>query len=147
MPARHIAEAIDIAAPADAVWALIADLRGWPTWTPTVERLELLDPGPLHVGQRARIRQPGVRPAVWRVTEVDPGRGFVWEMRAAGMRIAAGHRVTPSEAGSRLEIWIDVAGPAALLLGWLVTRKARENLPLEASAARRRSESDAAARG
>lgn len=70
------------------------------------------------------------------MTELDPGRYFVWAMGVAGMRIAGGHRVQAAETGAHLEIWIEVSGLTAPLLGWIVRRKARESLPLEAQAAK-----------
>ena len=133
---KRLSESIAIDAPPDAVWAVLADLPSWPDWTPTLDSLELVDEGDLHVGQRARIDQPGVRPATWTVTELDPGRCFVWAMSVAGMRVAAGHRVQAAESGAHLEIWIEVGGFTAPFLGWIVRRKARENLPLEARAAK-----------
>jgi hypothetical protein len=84
-PAKHIAQAIEISASPYRVWEIIAALESWPDWTPTVDRLELLDPGALHVGQRARLAQLGLRPAVWQVTTLDPGTAFNWRTRSAGM--------------------------------------------------------------
>ena len=49
---------IDIDAPADRVWGVLSDARAWPTWTPSVTSVEVLDDGPLRVGSRARIKQP-----------------------------------------------------------------------------------------
>ena len=53
--------AVEISAPPDRVWALMSDIGRWPEWTPTVTRVDPLDPGPLAVGHRARIRQPRLK--------------------------------------------------------------------------------------
>ena len=136
----HIEEHIEIAAPPATVWAVVADLPAWPTWTPTVATIEVLDAGPPHLGQRARLRQPGYRPALWTVTRVAEGTGFWWETRTLGMTVTAGHAIRPTPAGSRVTLSIDVSGPTAALLGWIVARVSRRFLPQEAAGLRAASE-------
>ena len=87
------------------------------------------------------MKQPGARPATWIVSAVQPGRSFVWGTRTAGMRVDAGHNVSPAGDGRRLELSIEISGPTAWLLGWLVTRKSRRFLPREALAAKAAAES------
>ena len=146
MARRRLTESIEIDAPPAVVWALIANLAAWPIWTPTVDAVDLLDPPPahageIHVGQRARLRQPGTRPATWTVSAVQPGRSFVWGMRALGLRVDAGHCISPTGDGCRLELSVEISGPTAGLLGWMVTRKSRRFLPREALAAKAAAES------
>jgi len=76
---------VDIDAPPDVVWRTVRDVERWPEWTPTVTSLRLVDPGPLALGSRARIRQPRLPPATWQVTELDDGRGFVWVTQRKGV--------------------------------------------------------------
>ena len=42
------------ASPED-IWRVLVDVERWPEWTPSITRLEKLDPGDLRVGQRVRI--------------------------------------------------------------------------------------------
>ena len=35
----HFSVTVDIPAPPDRVWAVIADVERWPEWTPTVTRI------------------------------------------------------------------------------------------------------------
>ena len=136
----YLEEHIDIAAPPARVWEATVDLARWPEWTPTVTTVELLDPPPVRPGHRARLTQPGNRPAVWTVTEVDPERSFRWEMRTFGMPVEAIHRMEPTATGTRVTLAIDVTGPTAPLLGRFVMRVSRQFVPQEAEALRRRCE-------
>lgn len=50
-----IHEAVDIAAPAERVWAVVAeDVRNAPKWSTNLDRIEKLDPGPPDKGTRYR---------------------------------------------------------------------------------------------
>jgi uncharacterized membrane protein len=109
---------IDIDAPPSVVWEIWSDIERWPEWTASVSRVQPLEPGPLAVGLRARVEQPKLRPAEWRVTEVVPGRRFVWISSSPGLRATATHDVEPRGAGSRAISTITFAGP----IGWLVGR-------------------------
>ena len=76
---------IEIAAPTDVVWSVIADLAAYPSWNPFLVRVD----GTLAQGQRLEvtIAPPGGRPMTLRPTLValEPGRGFAWLGRLAGV--------------------------------------------------------------
>ena len=135
---------IDIQAPPEVVWAVWSDIERWPEWTASVSRVDPLRPGPLAVGLRARVRQPKFPPAVWRVTEVEEGRGFTWVSESPGARVTGSHRVEPHASGSRATLFIDFAGPVALLIGWLSRSLTQRYLGLEAAGLKARSEARAA---
>ena len=132
--------AVEISAPPDRVWAVMSDIEAWPEWTPTVTRVELLDPGPLAVGQRARVLQPRLPAAVWRITALEPGRSFTWVTRSPGVVVTARHSVEPAEGGSRAHLALHFGG----MLGPLVARITRglntRYLGLETAGLRQRSE-------
>lgn len=132
--------AVDIQASPDRVWAVMSDIERWPEWTPTVASIQRVDPGPLAVGSRARIRQPKLPPAEWQVTELDEGRNFTWVTRRPGVRMTARHWVEADGGGSRATLSLQYAG----LLGPLVARLTRglneRYLALEARGLRERSE-------
>lgn len=87
---------IDVAAPAQRVFDVYSDVVHWPEWTASVTSVERLNPGPLRVGSRARIRQPRLPVTVWQVTEVVPGRSFTWVARRPGVVTTGRHVVVPS---------------------------------------------------
>jgi hypothetical protein len=107
---------IDIQALPPRVWAVMADVERWPEWTASVRSVRRLDPGPLTVGSRARIRQPRLPPAVWEVVAVDEGRSFTWVSRGPGVRVTARHEVEPAAGGSCAKLWLEFGGPLGALL-------------------------------
>lgn len=93
--------AVEIFATPDQVWEALTDVDRWPEWTPTVLRVDRLDSGPLTLGSRAKLWQPKLMPAVWRVTALDPhARIFVWEVSRPGVRVIARHHAELAPGGS-----------------------------------------------
>jgi uncharacterized membrane protein len=115
---------IDVAAPAKQVFAVYADVERWPSWTPSVTRVERLDTGPLQVGSRARVRQPRLPVAVWEVTELEPDRSFTWVARGPGVVTTGVHRVEPAAdaAGATVTAALTQGGPLGPVLGLLTRR-------------------------
>ena len=113
---------VAIAAPPALVWAVMCDVERWSEWTSTVSRIRLLDHGPLALGSRALVHQPRLRPATWRVTELDErARRFTWVMCGPGVAVTARHAVELAGAGSRVTLSIAFSG----MLGGLVARLTR----------------------
>lgn len=130
---------VDIAAPPERVWAVIADVGRWPEWTPSVTRVERLDDGPLAIGSRARVRQPKLLPAVWEVTELSEGQGFTWVTRSPGVLVAARHSVEPAPGGARATLSVEFSGILAALVARLTRGLNERYLALEAEGLRRAS--------
>jgi hypothetical protein len=76
----------DIRAETKSVWTTLVDVERWPEWTRSVDRVERLDDGVFGIGGRARIRQPRIPVAIWKVTEFESGRSFTWASEAFGIR-------------------------------------------------------------
>ncbi|WP_062344456.1 SRPBCC family protein [Herbidospora yilanensis] len=129
-----------IDAPPSRVWEVFSDVARWPEWTPTVDTLDLLDPGPLRVGSRARLRQPRLPVAVWRVTDFADGRGFTWVSGGSGLRTAGIHEVEAVPGGTRALLVIEQTGPLAPLVHLLAGRLTRRYLELEGQGLKARSE-------
>ena len=130
----------DVLAPLERVWSLTEDVEAWPTLTPTMTSVERLDDGPLRAGSRARVVQPGQRPAIWRVRSVEPPSAFVWETTVAGMQLVAGHHLSEVEGGTRNLLVLDVLGPRGATLGRLVAPLLRRALATENDGFRRAAE-------
>ena len=134
-------EQVEIAAPPDAVWPVIADVERWHEWTASITKIELLD-GELEPGARARIKQPKFPAVVWRVTKVEPGRYFEWENRSPGLYSVGGHRVEPTAGGASIAtLTISQQGPLAPLLGLLADKLTRPYMEMEANGLKQRVES------
>lgn len=113
---------IEIVAPVARVWQLTTDVEAWPSFTPTMRKVERLDEGELAVGSRARIDQPGQPPRVWTVTELEPERRFAWTTRALGVSMVATHDLVPTERGTRNIVAVHLPGILGGLLGILLRR-------------------------
>jgi uncharacterized protein YndB with AHSA1/START domain len=134
---------VDIAAPSETVWGIMADPERWHEWTPSVRSIRLLDKGPLAVGTRALIRQPKFPPAVWTITAIVPGKSFTWKSGAPGIWVYAHHSVESTGGGTRATLTLHYEG----LLGGLMARLTRgitnRYLGYESAGLKRRAEGGA----
>ncbi len=131
-----VEDIVDIDAPPEIVWAVTEDVERWPEWSPVMESIVRLDSGPFDVGSRARIKQPGLPETEWVVTSLVAGERFTWETRVRGMHIVASHELSPSGAGTRSLLRVEISGLVAWsvwpLLGPAVRRSLRrENAGLK----------------
>jgi uncharacterized membrane protein len=131
---------VEIQAPPPRVWSVMADVERWPEWTASVRSVKRLDTGPLAVGSRARIQQPGLPPAWWKVVVVDEGRGFTWVSRGPGIRVTARHQVEPAANGSRAALSLEFGGLFGGLLAKATSGINDRYLGMEAAGLKRRSE-------
>lgn len=126
----------DIAAGRDAVWQILSNVMSWGRWNPTVTKIEALDSSRLRTGNRFRVTQPKLRPAVWEATLVDPPSAFVWTSKSPGMTMIASHivsEITPAQTKITLRFvfkgWVGVV--VGRLVGGLVADYlAKESLAL-----------------
>jgi len=116
MTQTHFETFVEIAATPAQVWPVMVDVEKWPEWTASVKRIKLLTPGPLRIGSRARVHQPKLPPAFWRVTELVPGSHFTWLSSAPGVRVTARHVIEPAPTGSRVTLSIQYEGMFGQLL-------------------------------
>jgi Polyketide cyclase / dehydrase and lipid transport len=116
--------AVEVLAPAERIGAVWMDVELWPEWNPVVTRAESLGGGPLTVGSRTRIVQPGLMPAVWRVTELnEPGWRFTWAMHKPGIAVTAIHLIDGIGVGGigdrcRVTLLLKYSGLLGTFLAW-----------------------------
>jgi carbon monoxide dehydrogenase subunit G len=139
--ARNTLKAVYIDAPPEKVFAVLCDVERWPEWTPTVTRVQRLEGGPFAIGSSAKVRQPKLRPAVWRVTELQDGRNFTWSTRSPGLHMTAGHLIEPEGAGCRVELTFELSGLIAPVASRLYGDLIERYVATESQALKKRSES------
>ena len=132
---------IDVDAPIERVWEVLADVERWAEWTSTVTSVARLDDGPLQIGSRARIEQPKIPPTEYEVTEVEPGRSFTWVARGPGVRTTARH-VLEELPGERTKVTLAVeqGGPVGKVMGRFYRGLTDKYLANEAEGLKARSE-------
>ena len=136
---------VEINAPAEIVWRVLCDIERWPEWTASVTSVGQLETGPFRVGSRARIVQPKLLPATWRVTELEENRNFTWIAASPGVRTTAGHLLGPQGPGTRVTLSINFAGLLSGLVGRLARSLTERYMQMEANGLKARSEQLAAA--
>ena len=128
-PARPMSRAEEFrilihASPAE-VWKVLADIRAWPEWAPTVTSVTTTATE-LVVGATAELEQPKIPTATWTVTAVQPERGFTWTSRSSGgVDVTADHELHPKGSDTEVVLRITFAGlmaPVASLFGGRMTR-------------------------
>jgi hypothetical protein len=123
------------------VWAVLADVPAWPTWTSSMRGAEWVGESGLTVGHSVRIEQPKLRPATWTITAVDVGRSFSWETKSTGFVITASHSISPRDAGGvTVALSTNVSGLLAPIIGALTAKIGRRYVATEAEGLKRRSE-------
>lgn len=130
---------VEIAAPPETVWSVMADAERWHEWTPSVRSIRVLDK-PLRVGSRALIRQPKFPPAMWKITALDPGRSFTWVTGAPGMSVYAHHSIAAVDGGARATLTLRYEGVLGRLMARMTRAITDRYLQFEATGLKRRSE-------
>ncbi|MFW6597315.1 SRPBCC family protein [Propionibacteriaceae bacterium Y2011] len=126
------ATASSAADPAE-LFDIASDVEAWGDRLPTVTSVRhVAGPRPMAVGSRYEVVQPGIPAAVYEVTELDPGRRFVWQARGAGMVATAGHTVVADGTGSRLDLTVEWSGPLGRLFRAVVAKRAQVMVDTEA---------------
>lgn len=91
----------------ERVWNVVSNVTEWPRWLPMVSKITPLDVAKLGMGCRFIVQQPKLRPATWKVTQLDPPRLFVWEAHYPGLHFIAEHEIfedTPQSSKVRLRV-------------------------------------------
>ena len=133
--------AVDVDAAPATVWRVLTDVESWPTWSASMTAVERLQQGELGVGSSARVTQPKLKAAVYTVTECEPGRSFVWEMKAAGLQVRAGHFVEErGEGRARMVLGVEQTGVLSGLVSMFYGKLTRQYVVMEAEVLKKAAE-------
>ena len=84
----------------EALWQLYADPSTWPSWDPDAEYVTL--DGPFATGSGGTMKFTGQDPLTYVLEDVDPHRAFTDVTSVNGATIRFGHRIEPTDEGTRL---------------------------------------------
>jgi uncharacterized membrane protein len=129
-----------VSAPVERVWQIMSDVERWHEWTASITSVKRLDGGAFAVGSRAMVRQPKFPPALWKVTEIEPGNGFTWESVAPGLRAIGRHTVEQTVTGSRVTLSVEFEGLFGGVWGRMTRDITERYLGFEAAGLKIRSE-------
>lgn len=136
----HVETTVDINATPEAVWKLLIDVERWPDMTASIDRVELLDK-PIALSARARVHQPKLPAAVWKVTSFEENRTFTWESRSPGVTTVAAHELVTTPDGTvTVHLTLDQKGPLAPLFALLTGRLTRRYVTMEATGLKTKAE-------
>jgi hypothetical protein len=116
------------------------DVEKWPLWTESISEVKRIEAGEFGVGSTARIKAKGAPTAVWRVTELTPGRSFTWETTRPP-RMIASHVIEAKDGGSRVTLAVESSGIVGTILGPFMKGMTTRNVRMEAEGLKRISES------
>lgn len=97
----------------------------------------------LDIGRRFRIVQPRLKPMVWTVTRLHPGKSFSWQAGTLGVVITARHEIETEDAGSSVRLTLEFEGLLGGILARLMRRTNLRYLRMEAEGLKMRCEHDA----
>jgi len=118
----------------EAVFALWADVEGWPAWDASLIATTL--DGPFAAGSAGTLHPQGMpEPIAFELTAVEPGVGFADETRLGPLVLRFRHRVERRGNGSRIVVSIEADGPDAEQVGPAVAEDLPESVAALAEAA------------
>jgi len=125
----------------EAIWKVLSDVSHWHEWTPTVTKVEVLDQPELILGNRYKVYQPKLQPAVWTVTLLTPPSNFTWESRMPGMLMVADHILKPVNANqTELTLTFDFQGWLGEIIGRLYRNTVESYIATEAQSLKKQVE-------
>ena len=123
----------------ETAWNVLSNVAHWHEWTPTVNKVEVLNTSELKLGNRYKVFQPKLQPVVWTVTELNSAN-FTWESKAPGMLVA--EHVVKSVNANQSEVTLTFAfnGWLGNLIGKMYGKMTEEYIQTEAQSLKKRVE-------
>ena len=130
----HTEHTHDTPASPEAVFALWADVEGWPVWDASLVATSLA--GSFTAGATGTLHPQGMpEPIAFTITAVEEGRGFADETHLGPLVLRFRHRVEPRGDGARIVVAIEAEGPDAEQVGPAVAADLPESVAALAAAA------------
>ena len=124
----------------EAVWKDLSNVAHWHEWTPTVNKVEVLNTPELKLGNRYKVFQPKLQPVVWTVTELNSAN-FTWESKSPGMHMVAEHIVKSVNANqSEVTLTFAFNGWLGNLISKMYGKMTEEYVQTEAQSLKKRVE-------
>ena len=117
----RFSSSVDIDAPANKVWSLVHRLEEWPTWMPSIKKIEKVSEGPLSVDSKLSVTAKVSKLTVillMTVTEFVPERSVVMQGKALCTKLTRFYSLEPINGKTKVTIGGEVSG----LLAWLARR-------------------------
>ena len=105
-----------------------------------MRHIELVEPDPLTVGNRVKVKQPLQPRTVWTVTELVPQHRFAWRTERPGLSMTAEHLIEEVVDGCRNTLSLEVAGTRAGLVTALLGAAMRWSIRQENDGFKHRAE-------
>jgi uncharacterized membrane protein len=131
---------VTIDAPIEKVWAVVADITSWPSWTPTVTRVRALS-GPPQLGADFEVEQPKLPTAVWEIAVWEPPNRFDWVTKSMGMVTEGSHDLTADGDHTVVTLAISQSGGLTPLVRLVFGGLIRRYMATEAQSLKARCES------
>ncbi len=117
---------IEINAPPDAVWKVLTDFGGWPSWNPNVQKvyaIESISKGTVFkwVSGGSKIKST--------IQEIDPPKMIIWTERVMGIRSIHVWSLTSRKSRTLVRAEGSYAGPVT----WLFRRSLQKMLEVALS--------------
>jgi hypothetical protein len=119
---------VETTARQSAVWTLLADADGWPSWNPGLSSAHL--DGPLRNGTTGRTTQANGQRGNFTVRELEMGACFINEARVPGAVLRFQHRIEAVDgARSRVTLGATIDGPMTPIWGLVFGRQIAAYMP------------------
>jgi carbon monoxide dehydrogenase subunit G len=112
---------VEINTTSEKAWALVKNVEEWPSWIPSLKKIEKVTKGPMAVGSRVLVvaRSLITVNLLMTITEFVPGRRVVMEGKVLGVKMTRYYEMEPvAQNKAKLTAGGEVSG----LLAFLVRR-------------------------
>jgi carbon monoxide dehydrogenase subunit G len=112
---------VEINTTSEKAWALVKNVEEWPSWIPSLKKIEKVTKGPMDVGSRVLVVAKSLITVnlLMTITEFVPGRRVVMEGKVLGVKMTRYYEMEPvAQNKAKLTAGGEVSG----LLAFLVRR-------------------------